>query len=64
MPGHVACMEMRNLYKILVGKPEEKTSFGRPRHKWEGSIKMDLKQTGYKSVDWTGFNWFRIGSCG
>jgi hypothetical protein len=34
--GHVALMgEMRNAYKILVGRPEGKRSLRRPRHKWE-----------------------------
>jgi hypothetical protein len=43
--------EMRNAYNILVGKPEEKRPFGRPRRRWEDSIKMDLKGIGV-SVDW------------
>jgi hypothetical protein len=34
--GHVAHMEkMRNACKILVGKPEGKRPFGRPKHGWE-----------------------------
>jgi hypothetical protein len=34
--GHVACMEeMRNKYKILVGKPELKTPFRIPGHRWQ-----------------------------
>jgi len=41
--GHVSCMgEMRNAYKILVGKPERKTSLERPRCGWEANISMDL----------------------
>jgi hypothetical protein len=33
MGGHVACMgEMRNAYKILVGKPEGKRPLRRPSH--------------------------------
>jgi hypothetical protein len=32
--------EKRNAYRILMGKPEEK----RPRHRWEDSIKMDLRE--------------------
>jgi hypothetical protein len=35
--------EMRNSYKILVGKPEGKRPRGRPRHWWEDNIKMNLK---------------------
>jgi len=43
---------MRNAYKTLVGKPEEKRSLGRPRRRWEGNIRMDLTETGWKIVDW------------
>jgi hypothetical protein len=35
--------EMRNVYKILVGKSERKTPLVRPRHRWEGNIKMHLE---------------------
>jgi hypothetical protein len=27
--------EMRNPYRILVGKPERKRPFGRPRRRWK-----------------------------
>jgi hypothetical protein len=30
-------------YRILVGKPEGKGPLGRPIHKWEDNIKMDLR---------------------
>jgi hypothetical protein len=44
---HISCMgEMRNAYKILVGKPDGKRSLGRPRHRWEDNIKMDLRKKG------------------
>jgi hypothetical protein len=33
---------MRNAYKILVRKLEEKRPLGRPRHRWEAIIRMDL----------------------
>jgi hypothetical protein len=36
--------EMRNVYKILVVKPEGKRPFWRPRRRWEDNIKMDLKE--------------------
>jgi hypothetical protein len=29
-------------YRVLVGKPEGKRQFGRPRRRWEDNIKMDL----------------------
>jgi hypothetical protein len=36
--------EMKNAYKILVGKPEGKRPRGRPRRRWEYNIKMDLAE--------------------
>jgi hypothetical protein len=50
---HVARMrERRGAYRVLVGKPEEKRPLGRPRHRWEDNIKMDLQESGYGGVDW------------
>jgi hypothetical protein len=41
--GHVARMvEKRNVYRLLVGKPEGKRPLGRPRRRWIDNIKMDL----------------------
>jgi hypothetical protein len=41
--GHIAPVrEIRNAYEILVGKPEAKRPFGRPRCRWKGNIIMDL----------------------
>jgi hypothetical protein len=41
--GHVARMEERKgVYRVLVGKPEEKRPLGRPRIRWEDNIKMNL----------------------
>jgi hypothetical protein len=43
--GHVARMgERRAAYRVLVGKHEERTPFGRPRRRWEDNIKMDLQE--------------------
>jgi hypothetical protein len=33
----------RNAHRVLVGKPEGKRPLGRPRRRWVGIIKMDLK---------------------
>jgi hypothetical protein len=45
--GHVARLgESRNAYRILVGKPEGKRPLGRPRHRLEDNIKIDLGETG------------------
>jgi hypothetical protein len=35
--------EKMNACRILVGKPEEKRPLGRPRCRWEGNIKMELR---------------------
>jgi hypothetical protein len=42
--GQVTLGEMRNAYKLLVGKPEEKRPFGRPKRKWEDNIKLNLRE--------------------
>jgi hypothetical protein len=52
LAGHVAQMgEKRNVYWLLVGKPEEKRPLGRPRHRWIDNIKMDLLKIGLSVVD-------------
>jgi len=35
----------------MVGEPEGNRSLGRPRIRWEGNIRMDLGEKGWKSVD-------------
>ena len=42
----------RNAYKVLVGKPESKRPFGRPRRRWEDNIKMDVREVGCDPRDW------------
>jgi hypothetical protein len=50
--GHaVHITEMRNAYKILVWKCEWRRQLGRPRHKWEGNIKIDLEEVRSCEVD-------------
>jgi hypothetical protein len=44
--------EERKVYKVLVGKPEGKIPLGRPRHRWEDGIRMDLREIGWGGVDW------------
>jgi hypothetical protein len=53
--------EKRNAYKIFVGKPEGKRPLGRPRYRWVGNIKMDLR---YDGVVLTGLIRLRIGTSG
>jgi hypothetical protein len=51
--GHVAHMgEGRGVLRVLVGKPEERRPLGRPRHRWEDNIKMDLQEMGVACGDW------------
>jgi hypothetical protein len=53
--GHVARMgKERNVYMVLVGKPEGKRPLEKPRRRWEDSIRMDLQEVGCKGVDWIG----------
>jgi len=52
---HVACMgEERGVYRVLVGKPEEKRPLGRPRSRWVDNIRMDLQEVGCGYMDWIG----------
>jgi hypothetical protein len=55
--GHVARIgEKRNVYRLLVGKPEGKRQLGRPRRKWIDNIKTDLLEIGLNVVDWIGLS--------
>jgi hypothetical protein len=46
--GHVALVgEGRDVYRVLVGKPEGKRPLERPRHRGEEGLKMDLKEIGW-----------------
>ena len=51
--GNVARMgQRRGVYRVLVGKPEGKKPLGRPRRRWEDSIKMYLQEVGGGCGDW------------
>jgi hypothetical protein len=43
---------MKNVYNILVGKPDGRRPLGRPRRRWEDNIKLYLKEVGCDDVDW------------
>jgi hypothetical protein len=43
--------KMRNVYKILVGKFQER-SLERPGCKWRVNIKMGLREPGCEDVEW------------
>jgi hypothetical protein len=42
----------RKVYKVLMGKPKGKRPLGRPRRRWEGGVRMDLRETGLGGVFW------------
>ena len=42
----------RGVYRVLVGKPEGKGPLGRPRHRWEDNIKMDVQEVVCWGMDW------------
>jgi hypothetical protein len=50
--------EKRNVYRLLVGKPEGKRPLGRPRHRWIDNIKMDLFRD---KIECCGLDWFGSG---
>jgi hypothetical protein len=51
--GHVARIgEERNVYRVLMGKPERKRPLGRPMRRWEDGIRKDLREIEWGSVDW------------
>jgi hypothetical protein len=51
-------VEGRGVYRVLVGKLEGKRPLGRPRCRWEVSIKADLQEVGCGV--WTGLSWLRV----
>jgi hypothetical protein len=57
--------EVRNEYKILVGKPAGKRPLGRPQHRWKDNTETYLKQMVYDSVEWIrraegGLQWWAL----
>jgi hypothetical protein len=51
--GYVARMgEDRNVYKVLLGKPEGKRPLVVSRRRWKYGIRMDLREIGWGSVEW------------
>jgi hypothetical protein len=45
-------VEKRNVYRLLVGKPQGKRPLGRPRYRWVDNIIMNLGEVGWGDVDW------------
>jgi hypothetical protein len=46
--------EKKNVYRLLVGKPERKRPIGRPRRRWIHNIKMDILEIRFVGVYWSG----------
>jgi hypothetical protein len=44
--------EGRNVYRVLVGKPERKRPLEGPRRRCEDGLKMDLREIGWGGVEW------------
>jgi hypothetical protein len=44
--------EERKVHNVLVGKPEGKRPFGRPRRRWEDGVRVDLREIALEGVDW------------
>jgi hypothetical protein len=42
----------RNVYRVLIGKPEGKRILEKPRRRWEDGIRMDLREIGLGCIDW------------
>jgi hypothetical protein len=44
--------EKRNAYRLLVEKPEGKRSLGRPKHRFDNNIRLDLVEVRWGYVGW------------
>ena len=44
--------ERTGSYRILVGRTQGRRLSGRPRHRWEDNIKMDLQEVEWGAMDW------------
>jgi hypothetical protein len=44
--------EWGGVYRVLVGRLEGKRPLGRPRHRWEYNIKLDLREVGIDGANW------------
>jgi hypothetical protein len=44
--------DRRDACGVLIGKPGGSSPFGRPRLRWELSVKMDLQEGGWKGMNW------------
>jgi hypothetical protein len=42
----------RDVFRVLIGRPEGKRPLGRPRRRWEDNIKLDLREIGIDGANW------------
>jgi hypothetical protein len=54
-------VEEREVHRVLVGKHEGKRPLGRPTHRWEDKIKMDVQEAGGGRGDWMELAQYRDG---
>ena len=45
--------DRRGVYRVFVGRPEGREPLGRPRRRWDYSIKVCLQELGWGGMDWT-----------
>jgi hypothetical protein len=53
--------EMRNMFKVLVGKHKGNWQLKRHKRRWKDNIKINLTEIGW-GVWWTGYIWLRTGT--
>jgi hypothetical protein len=44
--------EKRGIFRVLVGKPEERKPLGIPKHRCEDKFKMNIQEVGCGRMDW------------
>jgi hypothetical protein len=45
-------VEWSGANRVVMKRPERRRQFGRPGHRWENNINMDLQEVGLGSMDW------------
>jgi len=48
--------EERGMYRVLLGKPEERRQMGRPRRRWVDNVRVDLQEVGCGYMDLIGLD--------
>jgi hypothetical protein len=50
--GGTCSTQWRDVYRVLVGRPEGKRPLGRSRRRWEDNIKMEIREIGIDGANW------------